>query len=1019
MYFNDKDKERILNAANGRLLDVITENTSVSRRGSSYKGKCPACGEEKKFEFTPKKNIFKCWSCGFGGNDPVSFWMKQDKTYPEALKLLADQFNIMPDIKPNAKASRATSKKSKGNKSYCAQMLAESGLTAADIQSKVFISDANKTVTVSPTFRSGTINGRNEIIDGDDVIIEYYNLKGEPVKFEQVYKGKGTGKIKEYFRVRWQFPDEHLDKNGKPFKYKSPSGSGSFLYIPERIRELFREKKPIQRLFIQEGEKKAEKACKHGIPSVAISGIHNLGRNGVLHEDLVDLIAACEVKELILLFDGDVYDLSNNIGINDFADQRPRSFFVAAKNFKEYCVQLRNSRSIYLEMYIGNVKPNAAKDKGIDDLLANTLKGDENKLLDDIEHLINERSLTGEYLKLHKITSWSDAKLMDLWSLNNASDFAMRYKKILKDLPEFRIGKYRWRFKDDGEIESAQPIEADEQYWEEIIKKDRSGDVVGKDYKFRYERCFRFLQNRGFSRFRQPSGDYSYIQIEHPFVNTIHQHEEIRDFVKAFTREIANEDVLEMLHRGGPQFLGPEKLSNLNFVSPNFENPRRDRQLFYFKENYWDISRSEIIEKNYSSITHQIWRDNVHDIAVKRTPRLIHVDHHADSYTYTLSDAGKNCHFLQFLINASNFTWRKERNPDERMKITEQELLENNAHLVSKLCAIGFMMMSAKDKAVAKVLVGMDGKQSEVGASNGRTGKSLLGNLFQEVTPTVYINGKSREIENDQFLWSEMTVKTKVAFIDDVRTNFNIEFLFGLITGNWPVNKKSEGKFTIPFDESPKLYITTNHALNGDGSSYRDRQWLIAFSDYYNDKHRPPDDFGGYFFDDWDFEQWNLTWNLLAECVQLYLRFGVVEAPGERVHQRQLRQAMGESFISWADEYFSDETKLNEKIKRKDLWDSFNDYAPEQRRYNTPHGFKSRIEKYCQWKGYLFNPHLYDPVSGLPMYFEKDGTPKTYDKSGGIEYFIIGTPDKFEAVAGRTYDNPDDLPFTENKEKEF
>ena len=33
--------------------------------------------------------------------------------------------------------------------------------------------------------------------------------------------------------------------------------------------------------------------------------------------------------------------------------------------------------------------------------------------------------------------------------------------------------------------------------------------------------------------------------------------------------------------------------------------------------------------------------------------------------------------------------------------------------------------------------------------------------------------------------------------------------------------KKHEGKFTVPFDESPKLYITTNHALNGEGSSYR------------------------------------------------------------------------------------------------------------------------------------------------------------------------------------------------------
>jgi hypothetical protein len=174
--------------------------------------------------------------------------MKQGKTYPEALQALADQFNVYvsepepPVKKPSQKVS------------YCKRMLAEIGLTPADVQSKVYVRDENRTVTVSPTFRSGTVNSRNEIVDGDDVIIEYYNIEGEQVIYEQVLKGKSTGKMLPYFRVRWQFPDEHLDRNGKPYKYKSPAGSGSFVYIPERIREMYREKQPIQRLFIQEGE---------------------------------------------------------------------------------------------------------------------------------------------------------------------------------------------------------------------------------------------------------------------------------------------------------------------------------------------------------------------------------------------------------------------------------------------------------------------------------------------------------------------------------------------------------------------------------------------------------------------------------------------------------------------------------------------------------------------------------------------------------------------------------------------
>lgn len=985
MYISDKDKDAIFRAAEGRLLDVITENTAVVRRGNSYKGKCPVCGDERGFEFNPNKNIFKCWKCDFAGNSPVNFWFKQGKTYQESLELLARQFNIT--LTPPAEKPK---KKAKTSESFCARMLRESGLSKEDVQARVYRKDENHTTVVGHVFRPGTINSRGEIISGDDVIIEYYDLEGNPVKYEQVLKGKSTGKIKEYFRVRWQYPEEHVDKNGKPFKYRSPTGSGSFLYIPEAIRRRYNQKEKIDRLFIQEGEKKAEKACKHGIPSVAISGIHNLGRNGVLHEDLVKIITTLEVKELVLLFDSDWNDISSNISINDQADQRPRSFFTAAKNYKEYCVQLRNSRSIFLEIFIGHVLKNEKNDKGIDDLLANSLKGREDDLKADIDYLVNERNLSGKYLQLYKITSWNDAKIMRLWSLDNSTDFAMRHKEVLSKLPEFRIGKYRWRFNEKGEIESAQPIEPEEQYWEVIEKRDRSGMPVGVDYKFRYERCFQFLQNRGFYRYLNSAGLIQYVRVEHPFIEVIPRHEDIRDFIKDFTREIANEEVLEMLHRGGPQFLGPEKLSNLRYVAPGFDHPRRDRQFFYFKDSYWEIRDNEIKQCDYASITHQLWSSNRHEIAAKRIGRLITVkkDPETGVFSYNLSAAGRECHFLRFLENASNFTWRKERKGEE---ISERDKDENAAHLISKLCAIGFLMMSAKDRNVAKAVVAMDGKQSEVGDSNGRSGKSLIGTLFESIKATAYINGKYKDIEGDPFLWNDVTEKTEVVVIDDVRTNFSLEFLFGNITGNWPVNYKGGGRATFSFHESPKIYITTNHALNGEGSSYMDRQWRIAFSDYYNDKHKPVDDFGTLFFDEWEYDQWNLTWNLLAECVQLYLQYGVVQAPGEKIEKRQMRQYMGESFIAWADEYFSDPAKLNVRLIRKDVQNDFYEYDPLQRKYTNPTTFKRKMKKYCEWKGYIFNPNLFDPATGNPLRFnESDGTPIYDDKAGGIEYFTIG-----------------------------
>jgi hypothetical protein len=300
------------------------------------------------------------------------------------------------------------------------------------------------------------------------------------------------------------------------------------------------------------------------------------------------------------------------------------------------------------------------------------------------------------------------------------------------------------------------------------------------------------------------------------------------------------------------------------------------------------------------------------------------------------------------------------------------------------------MVVGAKDRSTAKAVVGMDGKQSEVGASNGRSGKSLIGELFKQVTPALYINGKTVDLESDKFVWDELTEKIRTVFIDDVRPNFNFELLFANVTGDWSVNYKGGRRCTFPFTTSPKIYLTTNHTLRGEGTSFLDRQWVIAFSDYYNDKHKPIDDFGVMFFDEWDFEQWNLLWNLLAECVQLYFQYGCIESPQERIEVRRLRHEMGEDFLTWAEEHFSDTYRRNTRLTRQDLYDAFMEKFPSQRKYCSATGFKKKIKNYCAWKGYQFNPQKYDPVTGIAFQFDADGQPVIDDKSGGVEYFTIG-----------------------------
>jgi hypothetical protein len=1006
MYISEQDKETILSRSEGRLIEIIGNFTHLRQSGASYLGKCPLCGEERGLNISPGKSVFKCFKCNeLSGKRPIDYLMKGERmTFPEALKYLAGELGIFIEeqpAKPKTPVSKKTNKTGKlGVKkgSYCAQMLESSGLTVADITAKVYKTDDVKTVFSARTFKPGTINDHGEIIAGDDVIIEYYDLEGKPFLYEQKdKKGVGTGRYREYYRVRWQYPEEHKDKNGKSVKYKSPYGSPTFIYIPEKIREAYKKKEPIAHLFIQEGEKKAEKACKHGMYSIAVSGIQNLGFNKQLPEELIKLIAQCEVKNVTFLLDSDCFDLSKDLRITDNVAYRPNLFFSAVRNYKDYMRALSN-RNIYVEIYFGYVLQNNASDKGIDDLLTNTLKGNEDALKSDFDHLINEKDLSGKYLKLHKITTVTDQKIKEIWRLDNPKSFAEQHFETLKDMPEFTFGRQRWRFV-DGELVSAQPVESDEKFWDEIEKKDRQGNIIGKTVEFKYVRSHNFLQNRGFGRFKKMDGTFEYIHLTPPTVRTV-QHWEIRDFLYEFARMNCNEDVNELLIRGGVQYLGPDKLSSIQFIEPAFPKYNGSVQHFYFENSVWEVTKSKIQQIDYAAMSnHHFWYDKKKQFPAQLIQQpLMRFWKEETGYNYTLSETGKQCHFLQFLINASNFTWKKERmiaNGDTSVSITPEDVQENNTHLLSKLCAFGYLLLDFKDPNTAKAVVGMDGKQSEVGESNGRSGKSLFGEAMRQIKSSAYINGKKSDIETDTFIWNDIIEKTQFVFIDDVRPRFNFESQFANITGDWAVNYKGGGRATFPFSMSPKEYISTNHALNGDGSSFKARQWLLAFSDFYNDTHQPKDDFGLLFFTEWEFEQWNLFYNLCALCVQLYLTFGVVEAPGERLAQRIIRQKMGENFLAWAEEYYSagENTKLNARIPRKEIYDKYLQEFPNERKFTSSQKFKDKLHAYCTWKGYTFNPQRYDSVTGLPLYFDKDGNSNIDDKSGGVEYFTIGTAD--------------------------
>lgn len=77
-----------------RIEEVIGQYVELKKSGANLIGICPFHGG-KSFTVNPSKNIYKCFGCNKGGKAITFLMESQHKTFPEALQILADQFNIL------------------------------------------------------------------------------------------------------------------------------------------------------------------------------------------------------------------------------------------------------------------------------------------------------------------------------------------------------------------------------------------------------------------------------------------------------------------------------------------------------------------------------------------------------------------------------------------------------------------------------------------------------------------------------------------------------------------------------------------------------------------------------------------------------------------------------------------------------------------------------------------------------------------------------------------------------------
>lgn len=320
----------------------------------------------------------------------------------------------------------------------------------------------------------------------------------------------------------------------------------------------------------------------------------------------------------------------------------------------------------------------------------------------------------------------------------------------------------------------------------------------------------------------------------------------------------------------------------------------------------------------------------------------------------------------------TNKDWRKEYKPDDFSR----------AQYRGMTTSYGYLIHSHNTQDVQKAIYYIDA-DSDLGKPQGGNGKSVVMGSLKHYKKTSVQDGKRFRQNMDgggRFQFADVTVDCKFILIDDIRPEFSFEMLFSMITGDMEVEGKGTNKFTIPADRKPKFGLTTNYVIPGVGTSFKRRQHIVEFGNYWNrcneEKESPSDKrhLGKLLFDDsFDENDWNDFYSYGFKCVQQYFNEGLVESPNNKYDLKATKATVegldGDgTFTDWLDEWIkcdriADELYKDDGISVKELYQTFIRSNPlqhpdangiwDERRFDQGlWDFISAIE------GYHYNKHL-------------------------------------------------------------
>tara|TARA_R110000751_G_scaffold131994_2_gene234386 strand:+ start:4520 stop:6853 length:2334 start_codon:yes stop_codon:yes gene_type:complete len=427
-----------------------------------------------------------------------------------------------------------------------------------------------------------------------------------------------------------------------------------------------------------------------------------------------------------------------------------------------------------------------------------------------------------------------------------------------------------------------------------------------------------YLQHHNISKYYPTEkGSFLFIKKQGNFIKEFND-ERIKDFVLT---DLSNRG--EMEARG--MCADSMKVFNRNYMNmihtsePKIQKDTREKAYIYYKNTAVEVTKDKFKTIPYDDLDGLVWEDQVIDRDLVLAPE---------------SDG-----------EFKTFMWKI--------------CAEDKDRYYTMKSVVGYLLHSYQNVSSPKVIIFNDEMISDV--PNGGSGKGLIHTGIGHVKKLSTINGKGFD-PSTQFAYQTVDTDSQVLLFDDIDKNFKFENLFSVITEGLEIEKKGQTTVKLPIADSPKISITTNYTVQGEGGSHKRRVFEVEMSSYFNADNTPRDEFGHDLFYEWTDEEWAKFDNFMLRCVQFYLSNGLVESKTINLELRKLRNLAGADFIDWMDCQDWDGKEWYKSSLKDAFIRDYSDYAKL-----STQKFNKFLSLYCELNGLVLEKKKKDNMAYISI----------------------------------------------------